>query len=137
MWDGENRLSKVVQPDGTSETSEYSHEGLRRKKSVTSPSSVTTTTHFVWDGQSPVQERNENNLLLAQYTWGPETWDGMWSGGDLMDVLLLERRASTPGDKEWIYNCSRLEFNAMKQTKYFYKNIWQTWSENKGIETHD
>ena len=97
-WDGENRLSKVTEPDGTVETSEYSHEGLRRKKSVTSPSNVTTITNLVWDGQSPVQERDENNLLLANYTWAPETWNGSWSGGELMDVLLLERRASTPGD---------------------------------------
>ena len=98
-WDGENRLSQVTQPDGSSESHEYSHQGLRRKKQVTDASgAITTTTYFVWDGQSPVQERDELNRVLAQYTWAPETWDGVWSGGELMDVLLLERRASTPGD---------------------------------------
>lgn len=64
---------------------------------MTSPSSAITTTVFVWDGMSLLQERNESNLLLAQYTWAPETWDGVWNGGELMDVLLLKQRASTAG----------------------------------------
>ena len=39
--------------------------------------------------------------------------------------------------QEWVYNCSKLEFNAMHKTKNFYKNIWKPWSKNKSIETHE
>jgi YD repeat-containing protein len=54
VYDGENRLIKLTNPDGSVVTHTYQGDGLRRSKQ--DPGQKPTT--FVWDGSDYLQERN-------------------------------------------------------------------------------
>jgi RHS repeat-associated protein len=68
-WDDEDRLIGVLNPNGTSETYEYSADGLRQKK--VTPAG---TTQFVWDGANVLQELDGAGNLKNHYTQYPGYW---------------------------------------------------------------
>jgi YD repeat-containing protein len=53
VWDQENRLVRVLNPDGTRSTYSYAGDGLRR----TAQEAAASVTTFVWDGDDYLQER--------------------------------------------------------------------------------
>ena len=73
-WDGENRLTRLLQPDGTVETYTYAADGLRR-----SLASGVGVTGFVWDEQNVLVETNGAGVVQARYTDSPGTWGGLVS----------------------------------------------------------
>lgn len=53
LYDGENRMTKMTNPDGTVMTSTYQGEGLRRTRQFFGEPRPTT---FVWDGSDYLGE---------------------------------------------------------------------------------
>jgi YD repeat-containing protein len=68
-WDDEDRLIGIINPNGTTETYEYSADGLRQKK--VTPAG---TTQFVWDGANVLQELDGAGNLKNHYTQYPGYW---------------------------------------------------------------
>jgi len=72
-YDYENRLVKMAYPDGTSTEFVYDPLGRRIKTlEKNSSGNVTGERHYVYDGLDLIAELDEDNHLVARYTYGPE-----------------------------------------------------------------
>lgn len=65
-WDGANRLTAI---DFGSQRSEFTYDGLSRRVKIVEKmgSTVTSTKHFVWVGNTIAQERDSQNTVTRQY----------------------------------------------------------------------
>ena len=68
-WDDENRLVKVLLPDGRITTNIYRADGLRFQKQDSSG-----TTRFIYDGQNYLAENDGNGATKAVYTNEPQPY---------------------------------------------------------------
>ncbi len=69
-WDYENRLTQVTLPGaGDTVTFKYDPMGRRIQKAFTQ-GATTTTTNYVYDGPSAIEEVDANGAVLARYTQG-------------------------------------------------------------------
>jgi RHS repeat-associated protein len=67
-WDYENRLASVTLP-GTGGTLAFKYDGLgRRVQKVFTQGSTTTTTNYLYDGNTAVADVDQNGNVLARYT---------------------------------------------------------------------
>ena len=67
-WDYENRLTSVALP-GTGGTLAFKYDGFgRRVQKVFTQGSNTTTTNYLYDGDSAVGDVDQNGNVLARYT---------------------------------------------------------------------
>ncbi|MBM3493481.1 MAG: hypothetical protein FJX72_04040 [Armatimonadetes bacterium] len=73
-WDGENRLTRLELPDGTTEENVYRADGLRHKH-VDSGGTI----HPIWDEQNVLLEKNADFATQAIYTQLPGIWGGAFS----------------------------------------------------------
>jgi len=66
-WDAANRLRAINH--GSGQRSEFSYDGLDRRVKIVekSGSTVTSTKHFVWVGNTIAQERDGDNKVTRQY----------------------------------------------------------------------
>jgi len=84
-WDFENRLTQVVLPgSGGTATFKYDPFGRRVQKAFTQ-GSTTTTTNYLYDGDSLLEELDQSGNVLGRYTQGPP----------LIDEPLSELRSGT------------------------------------------
>jgi len=65
VWDYEDKMVKIVYPNGSTNEFETNYEGKRRKK-VDS----TGVTYFYYDRENLLAETDENDNLMAVYEWG-------------------------------------------------------------------
>jgi RHS repeat-associated protein len=69
-WDYENRLTSVTLPSsGGSVSFKYDPLGRRIQKVYTT-GSTTTTTNYLYDGESDIEEVNASGSIVARYTQG-------------------------------------------------------------------
>jgi len=73
-WDGENRLTRLELPDGTTEEDVYRADGLRHKHV-----DACGTIHPIWDEQNVLLEKNAGFATQAIYTQLPGIWGGAFS----------------------------------------------------------
>jgi RHS repeat-associated protein len=66
-WDAANRLRAI--DHGSGQRSEFNYDGLNRRVKIVEKtgSTVTSTKHFVWVGNTIAQERDGNNEVTRQY----------------------------------------------------------------------
>ncbi len=73
-YDAENRLTQTEFTDTASviHRARYSYgaDNLLRKKQVYANSTLVTESRYVLDGFNVLQERDSNNAVLREYTWG-------------------------------------------------------------------
>jgi len=79
-WDYENRNSRVHLPSAQITTMAYQPEGLRVKKDT-----ATSTTKFIWDGETYLTETDGADATAAVYTNEPQQYGN----------LISQRRGST------------------------------------------
>ena len=65
LWDDEDKMVKIVYPNGSTNEFETNYEGKRRKKVEGSG-----VTYFYYDGENLLAEADENDNLMAVYEWG-------------------------------------------------------------------
>ena len=65
VWDYEDKMVKIVYPNGSTNEFETKYEGKRRKKVEGSG-----VTYFYYDGENLLAEADENDNLMAVYEWG-------------------------------------------------------------------
>jgi RHS repeat-associated protein len=84
-WDVENRLSHVIYPNATRDTSTYFSDGRRFQKNLSSG----LISNTVWDGQNALQDDFTTGGASDRYTYSsPGSWG---SGAD----LISQRHGST------------------------------------------
>jgi len=75
-WDYEDKVVKIVYPNGSVNEFETNYEGKRRKK----VDSVGVT-YFYYDGDNLLAETDANDNLMAVYEWGVRGLVSQWRDG--------------------------------------------------------
>jgi RHS repeat-associated protein len=96
VWDEENRMVGVVNPDSSSESFSYSGDGQRRSKST-----LDDLINYVWDGENVLQEVDgSTGEIKAHYTDSPGYWGELTSlhtAGSTPDAEGAQFNAATFG----------------------------------------
>jgi RHS repeat-associated protein len=76
VWDYEDKMVKIVYPNGSVNEFETNYEGKRRKKVDSSG-----VTYFFYDGDKLLAEVDGSDNLLAVYEWGVRGLLSQWRNG--------------------------------------------------------
>ena len=110
IWDTENRLVNIANPDGSSEQNTYSADGLRKSKTTGGPTNSAVVAAscslnhanpgMIWDNQNLLLETNTRNVVLARYTDFPGKTGYLW-------LRLASSLASLGGQTEVVLGLGR------------------------------